>query len=1102
MNYAKIFILFMFLLILPSLSGTAFAITCEEACNQRSIMNIGYSSMSGTYSVGTCGAETFMPRMTGMINMIKLSGRYDDCQPDEVCYCFTFSLSGNQFGQGYDYNYNRYGGYRYYGTASYAGTCTGISVPTGSGRYATMVPWEDPDAMDPEKVPSRNPREIDCDYIAKLETVAQVPKLVKANTPITLYGIVAKFSDKCKGLQYQYRKYVNARCNVDVDKGFFSTEVDVTCNPCPSNWKSLACVGEVHESSFNWGLILGLAGFFIGGPLGAGAWSWSNALHGAMIGMGAGTFFEGVQEGNPMKIIMGGIMGWLGFSGLDLSTAAGGAGSGAAGGETIYGMTEEGVVTGPIGTAESLGYLEPGAGWGALEAARAAAESSLVNIPELVSQLAEIGISIEDILGPTETGTFEPSQGGSTTSWTEVDCSKFTDCVSCTSAPANCGWCQRESGGYCERGDFLCSGRIIWNPSYCPEASEGNLPTSPGEGSGGTEGETEETTDENERPTSQERPTCDEFCKSNGYQGGTCSLGSECSNDLTPFSADQVSDCGSGDNDWCCCYVPMVVSQPLFVPGIGIVEQNKTEPKLMFSEYGDVKKVENQLELQTNEDDTKNSGSAGSSSGSSSSSTSRSTSFKDAMNDVFKKLTGKTKEVMPLLGLLQSGQSTYQQMLSYGYEKAQTCYHICGYDYESKCTYRMTGRGCVLKAEDCSYNCTMTTCGGYSGEVLIKIYDNSTGREVSSYTTMATDGLYNYTFDAPSKAGNYTAEVIIKSGDVVAKYSVPFVVYEIENLVVNVEPRTYSSLPGGETTYLVTVENRNPIPIDFKVNVYGPRLWNITYPSEISIPASSVGNFNVDVASPGAAEGNYRIRIVVSNDEHSLVGSTIARFIVSGHVAPTIEAEPSSQTGIPEQTLKYTLKIKNNDPADFAPTTVVINVTNIPNDWVVDYQRDVRVAAGETANITLEVTSNSTPDMNDNYITVEAIAYGMKSETQINYVVTYCGNHVCEDEIEDMTTCPQDCIQSMLICYDGKCDRTTDWGVEFSATIDSSLGMLTPTFVVCNRDSDLESCFEDYSAGNCGINGNCICGNFPNTHCYIRCVDKRGSYYIAARGWT
>jgi len=554
-------------------------------------------------------------------------------------------------------------------------------------------------------------------------------------------------------------------------------------------------------------------------------------------------------------------------------------------------------------------------------------------------------------------------------------------------------------------------------------------------------------------------------------------------------------------------YQVIAAKKPIFVPGIGIVHENYTETaNIAFEEPGLTEEVIHEIQ--------ESGGLEEAASGSESQqglTEEELESIREEISSIEEQIESgsqsSTEESYDWNELYNRMQILYEKSASsYLDEKVvhgiKNCVSICKRDWETDCVYRATARGCVLDYLPCYYHCRKRNCGGYKGNVEIKLRD-SNGRLVKRYTTRSNDeGIFDFTFRAPSSDGNYSAEVIVKSGNVTRNFILEFKVYEIENLMLSSEPQEFTGLPGSDKTFEITVENRNPIPVDFDVTVSAPSGWNATYPDKLRIGASSVGRFDIIVVSPGSAsDGTYNIQVNVESEQQNLVGSTVLRFKISGHQKPSITAAPVSQHGIPGERKTYTLQVKNNDPETFISSRITLNITSKPNDWDVRLSRNViNVRPGETVNVTLEVTSNSTPTEGDNFIEIEATMYDLKESVKINYIATLCGDSVCQPG--EALSCQSDCPPSPFICsFNGRCERQTDWGVEFSASIDPSIGMLTPTFVVCKRGSNVETCFSDYSAGACGINSDCICGNFPDLHCSVRCVDKSGAYYLAARGW-
>jgi len=433
-----------------------------------------------------------------------------------------------------------------------------------------------------------------------------------------------------------------------------------------------------------------------------------------------------------------------------------------------------------------------------------------------------------------------------------------------------------------------------------------------------------------------------------------------------------------------------------------------------------------------------------------------------------------------------------------------SCQSICAKDTKSKCVASPGSSGYVIGYSDCTYKCPKAECGGYALKPLTLKIKDSDGNVVRSYTVITdSKGEYKYTFPAPGKAGTYTAEITATAGSVEKTDSVEFEVYEIQNVLITASPNSYSALPGKEATYKIQLINQNPIGIRYQLSYSVPDGWTYSAPNTSATGPGATSEITLKVKSPeDAADGNYIITIYARNETNNIYGSGFVKYTVSSHMTPSIDVAPQAQSGIPGEKKTYAIRVTNNDPAEFAQSTIDINVTSIPFGWSYKLSKTkVQLKGGASADLTIDITSNTTAKPGDNPITITATMYGASAESTIIYSANYCGDHVCDAGEEN--TCSQDCPTGGILCQ-GRCEQQTDTGLRFVAGIDPSINMLLPTFVVCKKGSNPTKCINDFSATNqnCGIDKDCICGGFPDTKCDVRCVDKSGAYYMVAEDST
>ncbi len=325
-----------------------------------------------------------------------------------------------------------------------------------------------------------------------------------------------------------------------------------------------------------------------------------------------------------------------------------------------------------------------------------------------------------------------------------------------------------------------------------------------------------------------------------------------------------------------------------------------------------------------------------------------------------------------------------------------------------------------------------------------------------------------------------------------------FNVFTKKNLVANITPTTQTALAGTTLNYKVSLRNNNPKTLQFGLGAEAPGGWSVSMPVETSVAEGTSRDIVVRVTSnETASDGIYPIQIGIFNDELSLFGAVQADYIVASRGAPGVNTTPRTNKGYPGETIFYNVSVTNNDPSGFDASTIGL-LADVPEGFEYAFNpRNLKLQPGETGYSMLEVTSPENVSEEEYGITINVSSNGLNGMDFIKYAITLCGNHICNFDEEN--SCTEDCPVDPYIICNGRCDRTVDDGVKFSAVVTVPFERLD----VCKYEATAEACKQAADADNCGINSACLCSGTRQgsaSECNLLCVDTKGVYYMYAQG--
>lgn len=320
-----------------------------------------------------------------------------------------------------------------------------------------------------------------------------------------------------------------------------------------------------------------------------------------------------------------------------------------------------------------------------------------------------------------------------------------------------------------------------------------------------------------------------------------------------------------------------------------------------------------------------------------------------------------------------------------------------------------------------------------------------------------------------------------------------FNVFTKKNFIKSIDPTTQTGLAGKVLNYKVTIANDHPKTMALKLGVNVPKGWSSEVTQDLSMAANSNRDITFKVTSnESESDGTFPISFVAYCQELGIFDKIDAKYVVASRGPPTVSISPNTQEGVPGQELSYTVTITNTDPSDFDPSTIYLTAA-APAGWKGELDKNsIKLDAGQTGTVVLSVTSSSSATEISNTFSVNATANKLSAVAFSEYKVSFCGDGVCQPD----ENCEKDCLQETNFICDGRCEQEVDDGVRFSSTV----SFMFNKFIICPRNSTIQTCEAAYDKNNCGYGKPCLCGSGSQSQCLTLCVDKAGSYYLYAKG--
>jgi hypothetical protein len=322
---------------------------------------------------------------------------------------------------------------------------------------------------------------------------------------------------------------------------------------------------------------------------------------------------------------------------------------------------------------------------------------------------------------------------------------------------------------------------------------------------------------------------------------------------------------------------------------------------------------------------------------------------------------------------------------------------------------------------------------------------------------------------------------------------VKFTVFTKKNFILDITPKSQAALAGKPVNYKVTLENKHPKTIALKVGVNTPTGWSSKITQDLSLSANSKRDVTFTVTSnESSSDGTYAISFIAYAQELNIFDKIDANYVVASRGPPTVDVQPKTQDGVPGQKLTYTVTVTNTDPADFDASTISLTA-NVPEGWISAFDKaSIKLKPGESGTAYMYVTSAENSAETSYSFSVNATANKLSALGFGEYKINMCGDGVCQPD----ENCATDCLPEPDFICDGRCEKEVDDGVQFSSVVN----FVFNKFIICPRNSTIDKCEAAYDKKACGYGKQCLCGSGMESQCSMLCVDKKGVYYLYAKG--
>jgi uncharacterized membrane protein len=277
-----------------------------------------------------------------------------------------------------------------------------------------------------------------------------------------------------------------------------------------------------------------------------------------------------------------------------------------------------------------------------------------------------------------------------------------------------------------------------------------------------------------------------------------------------------------------------------------------------------------------------------------------------------------------------------------------------------------------------SYNVTINTLGGFTGQVSLSVSGLPTGATASFTPNPATaSSALAVTTNTGTPIGTYTLTITGVSGSLMHSAAVTFLVNPPPDFTLSSSPSSQMVGPGGSTTYGIAINPTGGFTGQVNLSVSG-------VPSGASgslTPNPATGSSTLSVTtSTSTATGTYTLTI--TGVSGTLTHTTTVALVVSPPDF-TLSASPASQTITQGGSTTYTVTI--GATAGFTGQ-VTLSVGGLPGGANSSFAPNPT-----TASSTVSVTTSTSTPVGTSTLTITGVSGGLTHTTTVSLTVVRAG---------------------------------------------------------------------------------------------------------------
>lgn len=284
--------------------------------------------------------------------------------------------------------------------------------------------------------------------------------------------------------------------------------------------------------------------------------------------------------------------------------------------------------------------------------------------------------------------------------------------------------------------------------------------------------------------------------------------------------------------------------------------------------------------------------------------------------------------------------------------------------------------GTVTQGGSTTYGLTIAPTGGFSGQVLLSVTGLPKGASGSFTPNPATaSSTLSVTTSTSTTQGTYTLTVRGVSGGLAHIATVTLVVNSVPDFTLSASPPSQTLLPGGSTTYSVTVSPKGGFTGQVTLSVSA--LPTGASGSFAPNPATTSSTLSVTTTTSTPA-GSYKLTI--AGVSGSLKHTTTVVLAVSAAPDFTLSASPATQTVRPGNGTTYSVSV---NPAGGFAGQVTLSVSGLPTGASGTFAPNPA-----TTSSSLSVTTSTTTPVGTYTLTITGVSGSLTHSTTVSLAVS------------------------------------------------------------------------------------------------------------------